>query len=363
MEVRLVGRCLIVVMGVVDDEGPTGQVGQDEHVPAVRLGEQSRVEDEVLRWPERYDPPVDEQRLLDPVCRARKIMGRGDDRLAGSRLGLEDVHQVFLRRGVDAGHRLVEQVQVGVSRERPGEEDAPPLAPRQRADLAIARVDHPDRGQCIVDRRAVLAMRASADADGGVAAPHHDPGDGHGDRPVHELRLWDVRDAPSFPAGRCPEDLHPAVARLQQARHDLEQRALARPVRSDDGQQGPSPDRNRHVLECEAVVVSGVDVDESDGDLVRYRSASTMCCMSQRMTPTYVSAGAGPRASLYRLVTTSVIPASSARVLASDGLNCASVKTAWTPAFFTVSTSCAISPAEGSWPGLARITPTSSNPK
>ena len=47
--------------------------------------------------------------------------------------------QVLLGRGVDAGDRLVEEVQVGLRRERPGEEHAPALAARQRADLGRAR--------------------------------------------------------------------------------------------------------------------------------------------------------------------------------------------------------------------------------
>ena len=40
-----------------------------------------------------------------------------------ARLGLEDPHQVLLGRDVDAGHRLVEEVQVGPRRERLGQED------------------------------------------------------------------------------------------------------------------------------------------------------------------------------------------------------------------------------------------------
>ena len=40
--------------------------------------------------------------------------------------------------GVDPGDRLVEQVQLGLGGDRPGEEDPPALTARQRADLAIA---------------------------------------------------------------------------------------------------------------------------------------------------------------------------------------------------------------------------------
>ena len=65
--------------------------------------------------------------------------------LAGSGLRLEDVHQVLLGPHVDAGDGLVEEVQVGLGRDRAGQEDAAALAARQRADLAVDGVGHPDR--------------------------------------------------------------------------------------------------------------------------------------------------------------------------------------------------------------------------
>ena len=57
------------------------------------------------------------------------------------------------------------------------------------------------------------------------------------------------------------------------------------------------------------------------------------------------------------------MPASSASVSDSFGLNWASLKTALTPAALTLSTRAASSAAVGSWPTFSRMTPTSSKPK
>jgi hypothetical protein len=46
--------------------------------------------------------------------------------------------------GVDAGEGLVEQVEVGILRQRPGEEHALLLAARQLADLAVGEIGHAD---------------------------------------------------------------------------------------------------------------------------------------------------------------------------------------------------------------------------
>ena len=161
VEVALAARRLVVVVGVVEDER-AAVVGQDEDVAAVRLGQQLLVEDEVLGRTGRDDPAVDQRGLVEALRGADQVVGRGDDRLAGPRLGLEDVHQVLLGRGVDAGDRLVEQVQVGLGGDRPGQEDAPALAAGQRADLAVDGVGHADRLERRGDALAVGRGRARA---------------------------------------------------------------------------------------------------------------------------------------------------------------------------------------------------------
>ena len=81
-----------------------------------------------------------------------------------------------------------------------------------------------------------------------------------GNAPVDELGLGDVRDAPRLAARRRAEDLDPAGPRLEQPRHELEQRALAGAVGADDREQAAGLDRDRHVLERDPLAVARGDV-------------------------------------------------------------------------------------------------------
>ena len=71
---------------------------------------------------------------------------------------------------------------------------------------------------------------------------------------------------------------------------------------------------------------------------------------------------AGRRASRCTGPSTTLIPASSAMVSASSGLNCASAKTAFAPDARIASIRSATSPAPGSWPGTPITEPTISSP-
>ena len=92
------------------------------------------------------------------------------------------------------------------------------------------------------------------------AAHHHDVLDGDRERPVHELGLGDVCHAPGLATRRRAEDLDPAGPRLEEPRHELEQRALAGAVGPDDGEQAARLDRDRDVLQRGAVAVARRDV-------------------------------------------------------------------------------------------------------
>ena len=194
VEVALAARRLVVVVGVVEDE-PPAVAGQDEDVAAVRLGKEPLVEDEVGRAL-GDEPAVEQRRLVESLGGADQVVGRGDDRLAGPRLGLEDVHQVLLGPRVDAGDRLVEQVQLGFGGDGPGEEDPAALAARQGADLAVDRIGHPDRLEGRRDPLAIDRAGLAPEAEPGVAAHHHDLADGDRELPVDRLRLRQVGDRP-----------------------------------------------------------------------------------------------------------------------------------------------------------------------
>ena len=95
--------------------------------------------------------------LLEALGGAGQVVGRRDDRLAAPRLGLEDVHEVFLGRGVDAGHRLVEQEQVRLAPPAPGP-GRPAAAGRPTgARSASAVVGHADLLEGFGDGAPVVA--------------------------------------------------------------------------------------------------------------------------------------------------------------------------------------------------------------
>ena len=106
-----------MVVGVVEHDR---LAAEDQQVPAVCRGEHVRIEHEAGRAV-GDDPAVDGRDLLEALRGAGEVVRRRDDRLAAAGLGLEEVHELLLRRRVDAGHGLVEQVEVGVRGERAGE--------------------------------------------------------------------------------------------------------------------------------------------------------------------------------------------------------------------------------------------------
>ena len=214
-----------------------------EEVAAVCGREHVRVEED-LRGPVGDDRPVDREHLLEPLRGGRQVVGRRDDRLAAVRLGLEEVHQELLGRRVDAGHRLVEEEQVRLRGERPGEEHAPSLAAREPPDLRPQVGRHADLRQRVADGAAVVGARPADRPEPREAAHHHHVLDRDREPPVDELGLGHVRDAACLAAGRRPEDLDPPRPRLQEPGHQLEQRALAGAVRARRPRAGcPAPPR------------------------------------------------------------------------------------------------------------------------
>ena len=113
---------------------------------------------------------------------------------------LQDVHQVLLGRGVDAGDRLVEQVQVRLGGQGAGEEDAPPLAARQAPDLGPQVTVHADLLERVRDGAAVVRAWSAHAPEARVATHHDDVADGDREGPVDQLGLRHVRDAPGLAA-------------------------------------------------------------------------------------------------------------------------------------------------------------------
>jgi hypothetical protein len=79
---------------------------------------------------------------------------------------LQHIDDGALRRGVDTGERLVQEVEIGILRKRPGEEDALLLAAGQLADLARGEIGHADpieAGPCTPPPRRTAARTGPTD--------------------------------------------------------------------------------------------------------------------------------------------------------------------------------------------------------
>ena len=163
--------------------------------------------------------------------------------------GVEDRHEVLLRRRVDAGDRLVKEVQVRFRREGAREECAPALAARQRADLRSAVGCHANLLEGGSNGLPIASAGPPERPESRVAAHHRHVPDAHREAPVDELGLGHVGDPVRRGAGWTAEDRHRARPRAQHARDHLEQGRLAAAVGTEDRDEGARVDPERHVLQ------------------------------------------------------------------------------------------------------------------
>jgi hypothetical protein len=181
--VDLAAGRLVVVVGIVEAtaRSPTKRrpaVGshQDvgiEHQAGVALG---------------HDGAVDGHDRAEVLGRRGQVVGAGDDRLAAPGLGVEDRHEVLLGGVVDAGHGLVEEVEIGLRGEGPGEEDTASLAAeRARSGAGVGR--HPHQVERVGDGRVVATARAAERPEARVATHHDDVAGGDREAPVDGLGL------------------------------------------------------------------------------------------------------------------------------------------------------------------------------
>ena len=187
------------------------------------------------------------------------VLGR-DDGLSPSPLEvLEDAVDLGLVADIEVQAGLVEQQQGRVLGQGPGDEDPLPLAAAQlRKPL---RSEAPDLGQAqgLGDGRLVLG-RSSLEPALPREPSHEDDllgrvfEDGLG-------QLGDIGDPRREPPRAHPEDAlaaakHRAPDVVEQVLDGLDQRALARAVAAQDGDEFPRLDRERDVADDEPVLVS-----------------------------------------------------------------------------------------------------------
>ena len=206
-------------------------------------------------------------------------MGDGDD---GAGVLVEEALQPLDRLGVEVVRRLVEEEQVRVLEQEPGERDAPLLAARERRDIGVVRraaqrlhrdidvpldvpgvggVDLVLEGRLLGPDRVVVGVGVGPLRHDGVVPIEQvlDLADAVHDVALDVLgrvELGLLAQVADGEAGRQPSLAGEAVV---EAGHDPEQARLACPVRPDDADLGARVERDRDVLEHRPVgrVVAG----------------------------------------------------------------------------------------------------------
>ncbi len=191
------------------------------------------------------------------------------------------------------GHRLIEEVELGLRGERAGEEDPPALAAGKRADLSPSEVGHVHLRQGGGDRRMVARARSPDRAQPGVPTHHHDVAGTDREAPVHGFRLGHIGHRSRMRTRRRPEHLHLPGPWAEQPCDELEERALAATVRADDRGQRARLQDEVHLLQDGSILVSNGHIRETDAGRHwdhrrgrrrrRHRRAPTSCSTSQRI--------------------------------------------------------------------------------
>ena len=239
-------------------------------------------------------PAIELEDPLRHVVEEVPVVGDRDD---GARVLLEEAFEPVDRLGVEVVGRLVEEQQVGVAEEQPGERDATLLATGQGRDVGVvgraAQGVHRDvdvalevpgigRGDPVLERglpgadRLVVGVGVGPGGHDRVVLVDQGLDLGHAVEHVAldvlgRVELGLLAEIADREAGRQPRLAHEPVI---EPGHDPQQGRLAGAVGPDDADLGARVERQRDVLEDGAVgrVVPGEPVravDEFGGHAVR----------------------------------------------------------------------------------------------
>src|SRR5581483_155489 len=275
---------LVVVVGVPRAVGERdraarralgARLGQLEHADrTVRLGERPLGKD-LPRRADRDDALVEHRQPIAELGGLRQVVRRDDDGLALVAQRPEQVQQQCLGGRVHARERLVEQQHRAALRQRARQEDALLLAAGQLADLGAPLVGHSqplERGE---RHLAVAPARAAEQPQVRLAPEQHHLLDRDREAPVDLAALRRVGDARPRRAVEGPAVERDGAAQARhEAKHRLEQRALARAVRPEQPDDLAAGARQRGVVERDPPVVG--DRQVLDDQLGHPRSPSTI---------------------------------------------------------------------------------------
>ena len=145
--------------------------GERDKVAAVCLFQHSAIQDKV-RLAVNNDAARERYDIVEALCSACEVVGGGDYGSTARRLSLKEVHDLLLRRWVNAGNRLVKEIEEWISRKRSRQEDASSLPTGELTNLATRQIKHVNSLQGIRHRVSINATWATKWAKR-RGAPHH----------------------------------------------------------------------------------------------------------------------------------------------------------------------------------------------
>jgi hypothetical protein len=212
------------------------------------------------------------------------VGGQEHPRAAGAQF-VDHLLEDRLGRRIDAGERLVQQVDQPRPDQRP-RQDRPLLLPAgELADLGAGVMEHADLPQRPVGPLAQRAADWPPAADAAVGAHQHEVAHGGRQGPVNTVALGHVDDPVArVGAERLAVDDPPLVDRDQPGDR-LQQRALAGAVRPHQREHLAGVQRERHVVERQPVAVGHGNMLDLDQWRVGHRNASTILVVFVRIMP------------------------------------------------------------------------------
>jgi hypothetical protein len=207
-------------MWVIEKHDATA--GERNEMPAVGLLEYRLIEHQ-LSWAMGNNALCEGDHIVEALCSAGEIVCGGDDRPATRRFSVKDVHDLLLRRGVNARDRFVEQIDLWIRSDRTRQENPAALTARKLADLSLREIGHIDTSQRIHHGSAISNTRSTKWPERWRAPHHHDLANRDWEAPVNLFGLRHICNTLRTNADRFPKYLHAAAPRLHQACNALQQ--------------------------------------------------------------------------------------------------------------------------------------------
>jgi hypothetical protein len=245
------------VVRIVEEHNATAR--ERYQVAAIRLLKHPLIEHE-LCWAVGNNALCEGDDIVESLCGTGEIVRGGDDRTTARRFSVKDVHDLLLRRWINAGDGFVEQIDLRIRSDRTRQEDPATLAARKRTDLSLCEVGHINTHERIRNRCVISSPRSTERPERWRATHHHHLTHRNREAPVNLFGLRHIGNTLRMYADRCPKDLHAATPRLHQARNALQQSRLPPTVWAKDGGKRPWHQRERDAADRRTIAVPGSNV-------------------------------------------------------------------------------------------------------